>query len=305
MQCGHYQANSGITMDFITQSAAYIERIEKGIERILPPADTRPCIIHEAMRYSVQAGGKRLRPTLVLAAADMGDASLDALPAAVAVECLHTYSLIHDDMPCVDNSDLRRGRATSHRRFGEAMALLAGDALLTEAFRILGTAYAGHERTGYALTGVLAQAASSTELIGGQVEDVLGEGRDISKADLDFIHLNKTAALIAASLEMGLLHAQPDEPDRVAIRKAGRAMGLAFQIIDDVLDATSDAATMGKTVGQDAARGKNTYVKYYGIAAARSRAVECTQEAVGFLDRWGSGADYLTALAEDMARRVR
>ena len=266
-------------MDFNTQSAAYIERIESGIERILPSADTRPGIIHEAMRYSVQAGGKRLRPTLVLAAADMVGSTLDALPAAVAIECLHTYSLIHDDMPCVDNSDLRRGRATSHRRFGEAMALLAGDALLTEAFRILGSSYAGEEKTGYALTHVLSQAASSTALIGGQVEDVLGEGREISKADLDFIHLNKTAALISAALEMGLLHAEPGEEDIVAIRKAGRAMGLAFQIVDDVLDATSDAA--------------------------RSRAVELTDEAVTALRRWGPRADFLVALAEDMARRVR
>jgi geranylgeranyl pyrophosphate synthase len=292
-------------MDFQTKNADYIARIEAGIDTLLPQGDTRPARIHEAMRYSMKAGGKRLRPTLVLAAAEMAGATLDALPAAVAVECLHTYSLIHDDMPCVDNSDLRRGHPTSHKMFGEAMALLAGDALLTEAFRILSTGYDKAPATGYALTQTLSCAASSQTLIGGQVEDILGEGRNIGKADLDFIHLNKTAALITASLEMGLLHVSPDAESLDAIRRAGRAMGLAFQIIDDILDATSDTASMGKSVGRDAELGKNTYVKLYGIDASRRRAAELTDETLAELDRWASRADYLKTLALDMARRVR
>jgi len=289
----------------VRQSEKYIARIESGIEKYLPSACVRPSVIHEAMRYSMQAGGKRLRPMLVLAAADMAGAAIDALPAAVAVECLHTYSLVHDDMPCVDNSDLRRGRPTSHKRFGEAMALLAGDALLTEAFRVLGDNYGGDPALGYALSGVLSRASSSVALIGGQVEDVLGEGRAISLADLDFIHRNKTAALISASLEMGLLHAEPDEASIADIRRAGRAVGLAFQIVDDILDATSDSATMGKTVGLDAAHGKNTYVKYYGIEAAKNRVGELTDEAVDAFARWGGGAEFLVGLTENLAVRVK
>ena len=292
-------------MDFRAKNSDYIRRIENGIDSILPAADTRPGIIHDAMLYSLKAGGKRLRPTLVLAAAEMAGAKTDALPAAVAVECLHTYSLIHDDMPCVDNSDLRRGRPTSHKKFGEAMALLAGDALLTEAFRILSHRYDERPALGYALAKALSGAASSTALIGGQVEDVIGEGRAISKSDLDFIHLNKTAALITAALEMGLLHGEPSPEDLAAVRRAGRAMGLAFQIVDDILDATSDAATMGKSVGRDAELGKNTYVKFYGIDASRKRVAVLTGESLHEFGRWGEGAAFLKAMAEDMAGRVR
>jgi len=291
--------------DFDTQSAAYIKRIEDGINRLLPAEDARPAIIHEAMRYSMNAGGKRLRPSLVLAAADMAGATRDALPAAVAVECLHTYSLIHDDMPCVDNSDLRRGRPTSHIRYGEAMALLAGDALLTEAFRILSRAYSDAPQTGMALLGVLSDAASSQRLIGGQVEDILGEDREISPSDLDFIHLNKTAALISASIEMGLLLASPSEAELNHIRRAGRTIGMAFQIVDDVLDATSDTATLGKSAGNDAALGKNTYVKFYGVEASRKKALELSAEAEEALATWGKDASFLIALIRSMSVRLK
>lgn len=292
-------------MDFHTQSSAYLSRIEAGIDTILPGEDTRPAIIHDAMRYSMKAGGKRLRPTLVLATAEMAGAAIDALPAAIAIECLHTYSLIHDDMPSVDNSDLRRGRPTSHKKYGEAMALLAGDALLTEAFRILASAYDAAPATGYALAKSLSTAASSKALIGGQVEDVLGEGRNITPADLDFIHLNKTAALITAALEMGLLHAAPKPEEIADICEAGRTMGLAFQIVDDILDVISDDASMGKTVGRDAELGKNTYVKFYGIDASRKKVAELTESCLQHLCRWGTRADYLKTLATDMAGRVR
>lgn len=289
--------------DFKTQGQSYLKEIEAGIERWLPPADTRPARIHEAMRYSMKAGGKRLRPTLVLATADMIGTSVNALPAAIAVECLHTYSLIHDDMPCVDDSDLRRGRPTSHVRFGESMALLAGDALLTEAFRILGEAYEQNPTLGHALVHVLAQAASSRELIGGQVEDILGEEREISAADLDFIHTNKTAALISAAMEMGLLHGNPPPEDIAAIRRAGQAMGLAFQIVDDILDATSDSATMGKTTGRDEALGKNTYVRFFGLEASRARVAQLTRSCIDELSRWGDRAGYLSDLVGSMALR--
>ena len=290
-------------MDFKKSFDAYVARVDDGIDRLLPPPEARPNIIHEAMRYSLKAGGKRLRPVLTLAAADMANASLDPLPAAVAVECLHTYSLIHDDLPCVDDSDLRRGLPTSHKVYGEAMALLAGDALLTEAFRILGEGYAFQSEVGQRLLRILSQASSSRALIGGQVEDVLSEGSEIAPGDLDFIHENKTAALIAASLEMGLVHASPSAEDAASIRKAGRAMGLAFQIADDILDATSDSETLGKSTGRDEALGKNTYVKYYGIEASKSRVEELSREAAEELSRWGTRADFLKELSRRLASR--
>jgi geranylgeranyl pyrophosphate synthase len=291
-------------MDFTAQSGIYQNRIEEGLERLTTPVTARPNIIHEAMRYSLKAGGKRLRPILTLAAAEMAGASLDPLPAAVAVECLHTYSLIHDDLPCVDDSDLRRGLPTNHKVYGEAIALLAGDALLTEAFRILGEGYLYQPAVGQKLLHLLAKAASSRELIGGQVEDVLGEGAEITPEDLDFIHLNKTAALISASLEMGLVHAAPSEGDLAAIRRAGKAMGLAFQIADDVLDATSDAEALGKSAGRDATLGKNTYVKFYGIEASVIRVKELSDECEEALSRWGERAWFLAALTRSMASRT-
>jgi geranylgeranyl pyrophosphate synthase len=291
-------------MDYKAQSDIYLNRIEEGLERLTTPVSARPTIIHEAMRYSLKAGGKRLRPILTLAAAEMANASLDPLPAAVAVECLHTYSLIHDDLPCVDDSDLRRGLPTNHKVYGEAVALLTGDALLTEAFRILGEGYLYQPAVGQKLVHLLSKAASSRELIGGQVEDVLGEGSEITPEDLDFIHLNKTAALITASLEMGLVHAAPSPEDIAAIRRAGRAMGLAFQIADDVLDATSNAETLGKSAGRDASLGKNTYVKFYGIEASVIRVKELSGECEEALSRWGERAWFLAALTRGMASRT-
>jgi geranylgeranyl pyrophosphate synthase len=287
------------------RAAALAAKVEEAFDALLPPPSARPNIIHEAMHYSLRAGGKRLRPVLLLAAADMCHAPLSATPAAVAIECLHTYSLIHDDLPCVDNSALRRGRPTSHVRFGEAVALLAGDALLTEAFRIIGCSYEGHPRVAQRLTAILGMAASSTRLIGGQVEDILGEGRQISREDLDFIHNNKTAALIEASLEMGLAHCEHDEADLAAIRHAGRAMGLAFQIVDDILDATSSAEVLGKSAGQDAERGKNTYVKLHGLEASRKAAQALCADAADSFSRWGENGIFLRETALSLAERGR
>jgi geranylgeranyl pyrophosphate synthase len=288
---------------------------------LVPAADTRPARLHAAMRYSLEAGGKRLRPVLTLAAADLfaetGEkgsrisnlksqmATADPLPAAVALECLHTYSLIHDDLPCMDNDDLRRGRPTAHRQFDEATALLAGDALLTLAFQLIGRHYAGSPALCAALTREVADAAGSERLIGGQMEDLLAEQKaDATAAELEFIHRNKTGAMLTAALVAGGLCGGASEAQVDALREAGRHLGLAFQIIDDILDATADTATLGKTAGKDAKAGKTTYVKLHGLDASRRHAREQSDAAKAALARLPGGAPFLTTLVENMAART-
>lgn len=313
-------------MEFTAQLQAYRERIEQGLGALVPAATTRPARLHAAMRYSLEAGGKRLRPVLVLAAADLFGArsdalpahstgsgrAIDALPAAVALECLHTYSLIHDDLPCMDNDDLRRGRPTAHKQFDEATALLAGDALLTLAFQLIGRHYAGSPILCAALTRVIADAAGSERLICGQMEDLLAERKaDATATELEFIHLNKTAAMLSASLVVGGLCGGATETQLAALRDAGRHLGLAFQIIDDILDATADTATLGKTAGKDAKAGKTTYVKLHGLDVSRRHAREQSDAAQtalarlpgGEFSKVGGGAPFLTTLVENMAAR--
>lgn len=292
--------------DFPAALKRLVARVEQGLDRHLPPADTRPARLHAAMRYSLEAGGKRLRPVLVLAAAERGGAGPDdALAAAVAVECLHTYSLIHDDLPCLDNDDLRRGRPTAHRAFDEATALLAGDALLTHAFALLATAYADRPALAHALVRELADAAGSRRLIGGQMEDVLAEKKaDATTAELEFIHLNKTAAMIEASLVLGGLVAGMPETSLAALRRTGHHLGLAFQIVDDVLDATADSATLGKTAGKDARAGKTTYVSLHGIEASRRLAREHTTIALDALAELPGRDPFLPALIESLVGRA-
>lgn len=291
-------------MDFNAAFLAYRQRVESGLDRLTPPPATRPARLHEAMRYTLQAGGKRLRPVLVLATSDLLGSRHDALPAAIAIECLHTYSLVHDDLPCMDNDDLRRGRPTAHRQFDEATALLAGDALLTFAFQLLGRHYAETPALATALLRELGEAAGSEQLIGGQMEDLLGEKKaDVTADELDFIHHNKTAAMLTAALTMGGLCGGASEAQLSDLRTAGRHLGLAFQIIDDILDATADTATLGKTAGKDAKAGKTTYVKLHGIDAAQQHAQRQTDDALAALARLPAGAPFLTQLVSDMARR--
>ncbi len=292
-------------MDFTAQFQAYRERVEHGLGTLVPAATTRPARLHAAMRYSLEAGGKRLRPVLTLAAADLFGAKADALPAAVALECLHTYSLIHDDLPCMDNDDLRRGRPTAHKQFDEATALLAGDALLTLAFQLTVRHYAGSPALCAALTREIADAAGSERLIGGQMEDLLAEQKnDATAAELEFIHLNKTGAMLTASLVAGGLCGGASEAQVAALRDAGRHLGLAFQIIDDILDATADTATLGKTAGKDAKAGKTTYVKLHGLDASRRHAREQSDAAKAALARLPGGALFLTKLVEHMEART-
>jgi geranylgeranyl pyrophosphate synthase len=291
-------------MVFHAQFQSYVERTERGIAELIPSADTRPARLHEAMRYSLQAGGKRLRPVLLLATADLFGRRHNALPAAVALECIHTYSLVHDDLPCMDNDDLRRGRPTAHKQFDEATALLAGDALLTLAFQLLARHYTVTPTLCAGLLREFADASGSEKLIGGQMEDLLAEKKaNATASELDFIHLNKTAAMITAALTAGGLCGGAVESDLGPLRDAGRSLGLAFQIIDDVLDATADTATLGKTAGKDAKADKTTYVKLHGLDAARRHATEQTEAALAAIGRLPGNVSFLVELVRHMADR--
>jgi geranylgeranyl diphosphate synthase, type II len=299
----------GITtrpMDFAAELKRQVSRVERGLDLHLPATTTRPSRLHTAMRYSIEAGGKRLRPVLLLAAAEVFGVSDDAaLPAAIAIECVHTYSLIHDDLPCMDNDDLRRGRATAHKQFDEATALLAGDALLTYAFALIADRYESQPALAHSLVRELSDAAGSRRLIGGQMEDLLAEKKpDATGETLEFIHLNKTAAMIEAPLVMGGLIGNATAAERAALRQTGRHLGLAFQIIDDILDATADTATLGKTAGKDAKADKTTFVKIHGLAASRQLAETHTAAAIASLQTLSGNTTFLSYLVKSMASRL-
>lgn len=291
-------------MDFPSRLQTAVTRVENALDALLPPTSTRPSRLHEAMRYSLQAGGKRLRPVLLLASSELtGPPAFEPLAAAVAIECVHTYSLIHDDLPCMDNDDLRRGRPTCHKAFDEATALLAGDALLTYAFELLSTRYPA--QPGFPLIRELSTAAGSQRLIGGQIEDLLAEKKtDATPAELEFIHLNKTAAMIEASLVMGgLTSADPSVETLATLRTLGRELGLTFQIVDDILDATADSATLGKTAGKDARADKTTFVKLHGLEGARRFAREHTDAAQAALARLPGDTRFLHQLVDSLLTR--
>jgi geranylgeranyl diphosphate synthase type II len=294
-------------MDFPGLLQLQVSRVEEGIGRLLPGAGEPSARLHAAMRYSALSGGKRLRPVLVLAASELFEAErrADPLPAAVAVECIHTYSLVHDDLPCMDDDDLRRGRPTLHKAFDEATALLAGDALLTRAFGIIAESYGDTPPLATALVAELAEAAGSRRLIGGQMEDLLAERTfQETPQGLEFIHLSKTAAMIEAALAMGGLCSGASDAQVDSLRRAGRELGLAFQIVDDILDATSDTETLGKTAGKDARAGKATYVSVHGLEAARRIARERSDAAIAALTLLPGDTGFLTALAERLVHRT-
>ena len=282
----------------------YQKRVEAGIDQYLPSAETRPQRLHSAMRYSMEAGGKRLRPVLVLAASELFGADADPIPAAVAIECLHTYTLIHDDLPSIDDSDLRRGRPACHTQFDEATAVLAGDALLTFTFQLLSTAYYESPALATALISTLANASGSERLIGGQQEDIENEGKPVDAETLQYIHENKTAALLTAALTMGLHFSGPTADQLSKIQQIGYHLGMTFQIVDDILDATSSAETMGKPVGNDAAADKSTYVALHGIDGARKEAKHHNQQAIEHIEALGGENGFLIELVRELEHRA-
>lgn len=280
------------------------ERVESAIRSLLPAADTRPANLHAAMAYSMEAGGKRIRPILLIAASELLDSEIDPLPAAVAIECLHTYTLIHDDLPAIDNSDIRRGRPSCHAQFDEATAILAGDALLTYAFQLLARHYQSHPAIAVQLIDDLGTASGSERLIGGQMEDIENEGQAIDQETLTYIHENKTSALLTSALTMGLKLGRPDTAQLKAIQTYGYHLGLTFQIVDDILDATSDAETMGKPVGNDQALEKLTYVTTHGLEGARAEAKKHTELAIAPLEIFGEKANFLRDLCQMLESRA-
>jgi geranylgeranyl diphosphate synthase, type II len=279
--------------------------VDRMLNQWLPKEAADPTTIHRAMRYSLFAGGKRMRPVLCLAAARAcGIRRLaDAMPAACAVECVHTYSLIHDDLPCMDDDDLRRGRPTSHKVFGEGVAVLAGDALLTVAFEILAKSKPT-ARYGVAdAVAELARAAGSRFLIGGQVADLEAEGKKSSKAQLRFIHRGKTAAMIICSLKLGAMSANATPRMLGILEEFGDHLGLAFQVIDDILDVTQSSEQLGKSAGKDAAAGKTTYPAIHGLEASKKEAVRLTNKALDSLRPVREQTAILHALAEKLLAR--
>lgn len=282
------------------------QAVDKALRAAIPSAATKPGTIHRAMRYSLLAGGKRLRPVFVCAAAEASGGSIrDALPAACAVEMVHAYSLIHDDLPCMDDDDLRRGKPTSHKVFGEGIAVLAGDALLTEAFAILTSAKPRARYSAAELVSELARAAGSRGLIAGQVADLEAEGKKPSEPSLYFIHAAKTGMLLRASLKLGAMCAGAAKAQVAALDRFGFALGLAFQIQDDILDATQSAAKLGKTAGKDAAACKMTFPALFGIDGSRERAAYWTSEAIASLKPFGVRGEKLSALAEMLIGREK
>ncbi|MFM9046773.1 MAG: geranylgeranyl diphosphate synthase CrtE [Cyanobium sp.] len=293
------------SFDFGAYIQAARERVEVALDSSLGPEE--PENLRAAMRYSLLAGGKRLRPILCLAACELAGAPADlAIPTAVALEMIHTMSLIHDDLPAMDNDDLRRGRPTSHKQFGEAMAILAGDALLTRAFEMVALRSPGVEpQRLLAVVGELSRAAGAPGLVGGQVVDLDSEGKDVELHTLEYIHLHKTGALLRACVVCGALVGGADEALLTALGIYARGIGLAFQIIDDILDLTASSDVLGKTAGKDLAADKTTYPKLLGLEESRKRADGLVIEAKAVLEPWGTSAQPLLALADYITSRDR
>jgi geranylgeranyl diphosphate synthase type II len=288
--------------------AQYIEqhqrRVQEALERWVPPETEPPSTIHRAMRYSLFAGGKRLRPLLAMAAAEAVSGQRPGIEdAACALELIHTYSLIHDDLPALDNDDLRRGRPTCHKVFGEAMAILAGDALLTLAFHVLAHVPASEQRK-LALIGELASAAGTVRgMIAGQVHDLEGEGQPATSALLDQIHRAKTGALLRASVRFGALYAGAAPGQLAALSCYGEHIGLAFQIVDDILDVEEPSEKLGKTPGKDAAQRKITFPAVYGLDRSRQMAEEELALALATLDQFGPRVHWLREIARLIVHR--
>jgi geranylgeranyl diphosphate synthase, type II len=280
--------------------------VNQALDRFLPKPRTRPATIHEAMRYSLFAGGKRMRPALCLAAAEAcGGHDEDAMALACAVECIHTYSLIHDDLPAMDNDDYRRGKLTNHKVFGEGIAILAGDALLTQAFEIIVQSKQWPRYSHRTLVAELSGSAGSLNLIAGQVADLEGEGKRISVQQLKYIHERKTSALLCCAVRLGGMSANCTPSQLRALTDFGYNVGLAFQVIDDILDVTQSSEQLGKTAGKDSAAQKATYPSIVGLERSSTIARQLTQRAYDSLLPFKGRATALQALAKHLLERDR
>ncbi len=295
--------------DYLKQKKGLVDGF---LDKAAPKADTMPASLHRSMRYSLEAGGKRVRPVLALAAAEavLGEGAADRpglMAAACSLEFIHTYSLVHDDLPAMDDDDFRRGKPTNHKVFGEAVAILAGDALLTHAFEILASpVFTGgmDPEARLAIITELAQASGSMGMVGGQVVDIESEGQpDVDFATLEYIHTHKTGALIRASVRIGAIAAGATPSQLEALTRYGTDVGLAFQIADDILDITGTIEEIGKDVGSDVARGKKTYPAFVGLEESRLRARELSEAAVRALDVFGPSALPLKEIAEYIVSR--
>ncbi|KAB2653644.1 MAG: polyprenyl synthetase family protein [Verrucomicrobia bacterium] len=288
--------------------SAYLQRssqiVERTLDQLLPSLKTKPKRIHEAMRYSLFAGGKRIRPALCLAAAEAcGGNWKSALPAACAVECIHTYSLIHDDLPAMDNDDFRRGKPTNHKVFGEGIAVLAGDALLTQSFELIAQTKPTSRYKVSQQVLELAKASGSLQLIAGQVVDLQSEGKPISIKELRYIHERKTSALLCCSARLGGMSANCTPSQLKALTDFGYHVGLAFQVIDDILDITQTSDQLGKTAGKDQAAQKATYPSILGLTKSRRIAKQLTAKAFLALKPFRNKAIALESLADFLLNR--
>jgi geranylgeranyl diphosphate synthase type II len=278
--------------------------VDAALEKLLPAEETPPASIHAAMRYSVFAGGKRIRPVLCLEAARIFAEDVSAaLHPASGIECIHTYSLIHDDLPALDNDDLRRGKPTCHKQFGEATAILAGDALLTLAFELVGATPVDAERRVAMLTEVATAAGTVNGMVGGQMADIEAEGKRIGAKMLEYIHRSKTAALIRASVTAGALCAGAPAKDVTRLRKFGETIGWAFQVTDDILDVEESSAALGKTAGKDIAQQKATYPALYGLPRSHEIAHELAHKAIAAMEPYGERGARLREIAEFLVLR--
>ena len=281
------------------------KEIDQALDHYLPKTNVKPATLHKAMRYSLFAGGKRLRPILCLAAAEACRGRVtNALPLACALECIHTYSLVHDDLPSMDNDDYRRGRPTCHTVFGDGIAVLAGDALLTIAFEIVSRAKPAPRYDMSILVREIAVAAGSQKLIAGQVADLEAEGRKVKRDQLRFIHENKTAAILKSSIRLGAMSANADAKKLRAVTQFGHGLGLAFQVIDDILDVTQSSEILGKSAGKDIAAKKATYPAVIGLGKSRAEASRLTRQAHDALSVFRDGeAEPLHCLANYLLER--
>ncbi len=286
--------------------ATRTKAVNHALDKFLPGEKTRPATIHKAMRYSLFAGGKRMRPALCLAAAQAcGGREAAAMPLACAVECIHTYSLIHDDLPAMDNDDFRRGKLTNHKVFGEGIAVLAGDALLTQAFEIAAQAKGWPRYPHRDLILEIAKASGSLQLVAGQVADLEGEGKKLSANELRYIHERKTSALLCCSVRLGGMSANCTSAQLKALTDFGYHVGLAFQVIDDILDVTQTSEQLGKTAGKDTQAQKATYPAIVGLEKSRKIAEQLTAKAFAALKTFKGKAVALEALAEFLLKRDR